>query len=384
LECKSQHQPRRETGAIFIPKIREETQMQRQFTNDYYYGSESEQYTFYRLPKVLFTDERFKKLSDSAKILYGLMLDRMGLSQRNGWLDERNRVYIYFTLEDVQKYLNCKTDKGIKLLAELDTVKGVGLIERKKQGQGKPTKIYLKKFVTGGEFQNSEKPKPEPFDYSTDTVTIDDANPEEIQTSENPSSAITDFARSATPVERSLQSEKTECNNTKINNTEFSETQSNQSNLTRASPADRIDTIDEIDIYREIIKDNIEYDYLAEHNPYRNIDGLVEIMTEAVTTTKEYLCVGGEQKRSVIVKSRLLKLNQTHIEYVLECLDNNTSKIYNIRAYLLTSLYNAPNTIDSYYTAEVNHDMYGGTQLNANNYQKKGNSQCQTIAKSWR
>lgn len=114
---------------------------------DYYYGNEADQYTFYRLPKVLFTDTRYKRLSDGAKILYGLILDRMALSIKNGWPDERNRVYIYFTLEDVQEYMNCQRDKGMKLLAELDSVKGVGLIERVKQGLGKPAITYVKKFI---------------------------------------------------------------------------------------------------------------------------------------------------------------------------------------------------------------------------------------------
>ncbi|MCL1862351.1 MAG: replication initiator protein A [Defluviitaleaceae bacterium] len=112
----------------------------------YYYGKEADQYTFYRLPKALFTNTRFKSLSDGAKILYGLMLDRMGLSVKNGWIDNQNRVYIIFTLEDVQNHMNCKHDKAIKIFTELDTIKGVGLIERVKQGQGKPAIIYVRKF----------------------------------------------------------------------------------------------------------------------------------------------------------------------------------------------------------------------------------------------
>ena len=125
----------------------------------YYYGDAADQYTFYRLPKVLFTDNRYKVLSDSAKILYGLMLDRMGLSLKNGWLDEGNKVYIYFTLEDVQEYMSCKHEKAVKLLAELDTGKGIGLIERVKRGQGKPTIIYVRKFVERAESLTSEKQK---------------------------------------------------------------------------------------------------------------------------------------------------------------------------------------------------------------------------------
>jgi len=116
----------------------------------YYYGNEADQYTFYRLPKALFTNDRYKSISDGSKILYGLMLDRMGLSIKSGWLDENDRVYIIFTLENVQEFMNCKHDKAIKMLAELDTGKGVGLIERVKQGQGKPTIIYVRNFVEHG------------------------------------------------------------------------------------------------------------------------------------------------------------------------------------------------------------------------------------------
>ena len=111
---------------------------------DYFYGDEAEQFTFYKIPKLLITSQQFKKVSDSAKLLYGLMLDRMGLSIRNGWFDEQNRTYIFFTVNDIMEQMNCKTEKATKLVAEL---KGIGLIERVKQGQGKPSKIYLKKFI---------------------------------------------------------------------------------------------------------------------------------------------------------------------------------------------------------------------------------------------
>ena len=104
---------------------------------DYFHGYESEQFAFYRIPKVLFTDDYFKDLSSDAKILYGLMLDRMSLSIKNNWIDEEDRVYIIFTLEQVMQYMNCGRDKGMKTLAELDTKKGIGLIERVKQGFGK-------------------------------------------------------------------------------------------------------------------------------------------------------------------------------------------------------------------------------------------------------
>ena len=113
---------------------------------DYFYGNEAEQFTFYRIPKILITSPHFKKISDSAKLLYGLMLDRMSLSIRNGWLDDDNRAYIFFTTNDVMEQMSCGTEKATKMLAELDSEKGIGLIERVKQGQGRPAIIYLKKF----------------------------------------------------------------------------------------------------------------------------------------------------------------------------------------------------------------------------------------------
>lgn len=115
---------------------------------DYYYGDESNQFAFYRIPRQLITGEAFKKLSTDAKLLYGLLLDRMGLSAKNGWYDDMGRVFIYYTLDEIQEDLNCGHEKAVRLLAELDTgKKGFGLIERVKQGQGRPTKIYAKKNV---------------------------------------------------------------------------------------------------------------------------------------------------------------------------------------------------------------------------------------------
>ena len=125
-------------------------------TLDYYYGDQAEQFSFYRIPKVLFTDKRFKDISAEAKILYGLLLDRMSLSAKNGWLDQEGRVYIVYTVEDIMDALSCASQKAMKLLNELD--EKCGLIERKRQGLGKPNLIYVKNFVSAPEskFKNGE------------------------------------------------------------------------------------------------------------------------------------------------------------------------------------------------------------------------------------
>jgi hypothetical protein len=118
-----------------------------------------------------------------------------------------------------------------------------------------------------------------------------------------------------------------------------------------------------IHIYEEIIKENIEYEYLIQENGglyKKNIDEIVSLMVDTVSIPRKHMLIAGTKYPYAVVKSQLLKLNCEHILYVLTCMKQNTTKIKNIRSYLLTALYNAPNTIDNYYQAEVNHDLYGG------------------------
>ena len=114
---------------------------------DYFNSAQIETFSFFRLPRPLIKCSEFKHLSSSTKLLYGLFLDRMGLSMKNGWFDNLGRVYIYYTVDEITEDLCCSYGKACKLLAELGTDKGIGLIERKKQGQGKPTRIYVKNFL---------------------------------------------------------------------------------------------------------------------------------------------------------------------------------------------------------------------------------------------
>ena len=106
--------------------------MDKKMNFKYFYGTEADQFSFYRIPKALFTNDCFKDLSCDAKILYGLMLDRMSLSIKNQWFDEENRAYIYFSIEDIMELLNCGRNKAVKSLQELDDEKGIGLIEKRR------------------------------------------------------------------------------------------------------------------------------------------------------------------------------------------------------------------------------------------------------------
>ena len=157
-------------------------------TFDYYYGNEAEQYSFYRIPKTLFKDKTFSVLSTDAKLLYGLMLDRMSLSMKNGWLDKDNKVYIIFMITDIMEDLGCAEQKATKILKELDTKSGIGLIERKRQGLGKPNIIYVKNFVFDKEIKTCENHNSD--DFAVDNITNQDFPESQIKGNENQNSRV--------------------------------------------------------------------------------------------------------------------------------------------------------------------------------------------------
>ena len=120
-----------------------------------------------------------------------------------------------------------------------------------------------------------------------------------------------------------------------------------------------MDEIEEREKYKALIADNIKYNFVAKNYSQGAADGILETILDAICSKKQYLLVAGTEIPQAVVTSRFLKLDYSHIEYVLECLKKNTTKVYNIKSYMLTALYNSFSTIDHYYTAEVNHDMYG-------------------------
>ena len=331
---------------------------------DYFYGSEAEQFTFYRIPKILITSQFFKKVSDSAKLLYGLMLDRMSLSIRNGWLDDDNRAYIFFTTNDVMEQMCCGTEKATKMLTELDSEKGIGLIERVKQGQGKPAIIYLKKFYELEDTARSTK---------LSEIESQDFQESKVKTFENRKTRLSkiesqDFWKSKNKTFENRKSglseiekqdfRKSKCNNTDIKNTEFSDTDS-------IFPSGNGGMMDENDRYQEYFdyfSDQLSMDLLKKDYPYDSemLDNILELIVETVCTKRPLIRIGAEERPAEIVRSRFMKLNVEHIRYVMDCFKENTTKIRNIRQYMLTTIYNAPTTIDTYYDALVRHDMSHG------------------------
>ena len=351
------------TGALFLflRNIKKEAiTMPSNLNLDYYYGNEAEQYSFYRIPKALLTDPRYKSVSIEAKVLYGLLLDRMGLSVKNGWMDSNQRVYIYFTQEDAMALMSCGKDKATKLLRELDK-DGVGLIERKKQGQGRPTRIYVKNFILPPDPGQPQQPEPTPPPRDRQTAENQQSGPLDstaVLTAEIPQSA---------PLEtRSLDGGFSAPNKTEKKKTELNDTDPSILPPTPAppvrSPAGRPKNgmrMDEMDRYRELIKENIDYDLLLTEHPYdeETLEGYVELMVEVCCSRRDFIRIAGEEVATGVVKSRFLKLNHEHIAYVYDSLSQNTTLVKNIKAYTLAALYNAPTTIGQYYASLVSHDL---------------------------
>ena len=121
---------------------------------DYFYEYEAEQFAFYMIPKEIVEDKPYCDLSDGSKLLYSIILDRVKLSRQHGWIDEQNRVYIVFTLEEVQRTMRCAKQKATKLMQELEAI---GLVEKKRQGLGKPNLLYVKNFVRKGRKSKNRK-----------------------------------------------------------------------------------------------------------------------------------------------------------------------------------------------------------------------------------
>lgn len=291
----------------------------------FHYRQEADAYTFYRVPKILFQDRAFAGLSTDAKLLYGLFLDRMQLSMRNGWVDEEGKVFIYFTVEHIMQALSCGNKKAGNLLAELDDRHGVGLITRIKQGLGKPDKLFIHKCISTemsyGHVQRCQN------DMSGDVI--------------------------STPLEMS----KGHTNKTDMNKTEISDTDSIHLSGNRLEA----DGMDVYENYRNYFFQELGFSYLMKEYPLEKdlLEELLELLVETACSSKPTIRICGEDKSIGVVKSRLMKLDSEHVRYVLSCMKSNTTKVRNIKQYLLAALYNAPVTINSYYTALVNHDLYG-------------------------
>ena len=277
----------------------------------------------YRLPKALFVDSRFRGISAESKILYGLLLDRMGLSMKNGWLDATGRVYIIFTTEEIMEALYCADNKATKLMKELE---GCGLIERKGRGLGKPSLIYVKNFISESsepQIQNREK---------HDSGTVKNA---------------------------ALELLKSRGNKNNQNYTDMSETDPFFSGVAAGTESE--EKYDRTQ-YQDYFSHELGLDTLMKANPDDEdmLQEMLELLVDTVCSKRRFIRIAGDDKPAEVVKAQLMKLNSDHLRFVLMCLKENTTQVRNIRQYLLATLYNAPMTMHSSYAARVQHDLKDG------------------------
>ena len=284
-------------------------------TLDYFYGQAGEFFSFFRIPKALFKEQRFQDLSTDAKTLYGILLDRMSLSVRNEWFDKKGRVFIIFTIEDVKRTLRCADNKATRLLRELEEF---GLIERKRRGQGKPCLVYVKNFSL-------------------------ESSKESVKNRDNDDSCGSKIACQDPVKSRGIKKKEniTEMNNTNLILSDESEKMKNR------------------ELLEEYFSRSLEMDLLLRLYPddEDTLYQIVNLLVDTCDSKRKLIRIAGDDKPAEVVLSRLKKLNVDHIRFVLDCLAANTSPIRNMKQYLLAALFNAPTTIQLYYQNKVNHDL---------------------------
>ena len=284
-------------------------------TLDYFYGQAGELFSFFRIPKALFQEQRFQDLSTDAKTLYGILLDRMNLSVKNEWFDKKGRVFIIFTIEDVKRTLRCADNKATRLLRELEKF---GLIERKRRGQGKPCLVYVKNFSA-------------------------ESSKESVKNRDNDDSCGSKIACQDPVKSRGIKKKenKTEMNNTNPILSDESEKMKNR------------------ELLEEYFSHSLEIDLLLRLYPddEDTLYQIVNLLVDTCATNRKLLHIAGDDKPAEVVRSRFMKLNADHIRFVLKCLAENSSPIRNMKQYLLASLYNAPTTMQLSYQNQTNHDL---------------------------
>lgn len=312
---------------------------------DYYYGAQADQFSFIRIPRMLLIEETFSSLTLQSKMLYSVLLDRMTLSMKNGWFDEKNRAYIIYPIAEIMKDLGFSKKKAMDYLNELEAF---GLVVKKKRGFGLPSIIYVKSFIIQKNCARSieigttdkKQVRFRSADSGTSEVLKSHLGSDEIDTSEVPKSVP-------------LNSK------TKENNIDGSYIKSNHIVSAQADDAMRCDDDAMIKAYEKLIRKNIEFDTLLITHPddEKLLHGIVDLILETVVSQSDEILIASERYPAALVKSKLLKLNYMHLEYALSCFKKNTTKVKNIKKYMLAVLFNAPTTMEGYYCAEVHHDF---------------------------
>ena len=376
--------------------ILEEPVREKNMRFDYFYGKESDMMSFYRVPKLLITDPYFADLDNEAKLMYGLLLDRMSLSAKNGWYDKERRVYIIYGQKKLMEAMHRGRNKVSDMLNALEKI---GLIEREKDKRYNPDKIYVKMFVdqaserrprnnavsemqtparqnniiritgpasAGSEIAGedmSEEPTLEIIDDCTvfESQTYEDDSMFENQTCEN--APCTDFKHDMFADQTCACPENKHAGvwNSNTNYTEINKTNNTYTESHLVSEGDGTG-IEQERAYREYVRENAYTDVLCERYPNDagKIRGIEDLIVDVLTSTRDKIIVGGEERDTNVVKGRFMKLTMFQIEDVLGNINRLTEVPKNPRQYILAMLYNVSSTADAKIQAQVNHDMRYG------------------------
>ena len=295
------------------------------------------------------------------------MLDRMSLSIRNGWLDDDNRAYIFFTTNDVMEQMCCGTEKATKMLTELDSEKGIRLIERVKQGQGKPAIIYLKKFyeledtarstklseIESQDFQESKVKTFENRKTRLSEIESQDFRESKNKTFENRKSGLSEI--------ESLDFRKSKCNYNNINNTDINyiyPINQDNYNIQNSDTQTEEEWIDRYTKTVDEIKKQIDYDYLINHAERDIVDEVVNIMAEVMTVYRPKYKIEGDFIEYNAVVNRFRQITAQKLEICLLAYSRKIQRIKNPKAYWISTLYNIPLTSGIVLQNMINSDIY--------------------------
>ena len=388
---------------------------------DYFYGDKVKMKRFIRMPRALM-DEVYSDISTDVKYLYTLMLDRVSLSMRKGWRDNDGRVYIYFTLKDAERQLKVGKNKAVNLFKRLEEL---DLIRRRRQGQGKPARVYVRRLVKGPK-ENAEGAAPEPENApeaevmasvpSAEAAPMPEPTPEALpkeieipvedvklpapatEEQRDQSAALAEttpaapdgiaglLADCAVGVRRLgdiLSQRLANGGGIPVNaNSAGGAVNANGGGIpaNAAAPVARTeptgtpvyeksahylnayegDRWKNASMVRKEILDNLELCLIRNESTIEQIQGYIEIMVQACCEQTPTVRINGTEYSRATVRRRMYQLNALHLEYVHDCMKECAPNVRNLRAYILTALFNSYDTIDMYYETKVAHDMAGG------------------------
>ena len=356
---------------------------------DYFYGNENGQFLFLQLPLAFIKDVKFKKMSDSVKIAYSLMLNRTSLSAKNGWLDEHGRVYIIYTIEEIMSDLNCGKEKAVKVMKDL---REIGLIKTIRRGLTKPNLIYVMNFATQFKYQTnafvkpdiivkSRNPKPQekPQETKNQTLCISVVETPSVPVIEPPDTLVLEPLEVGKPNaininQRNIEHNYIESNHIQSNDSAEFEVKNKavvtDKKRSDVSPAQSVKSSslfydlppikDDYNFHEKIIKENIDYDTILSDNPRckETLNCIVHVMASTFTTRWKdgYISMGQERVPVEVVKSVFTKINKDEVEYFIDNYNRQTKPIIKITPYVRTSLYRNHSTNDFYWNNRVRTD----------------------------